>query len=104
MAKVNLQSGICGFCTNITATSEDGQHVSISYETNCPNIAKAKDEIKEVDAYQVLFAKPSETEIYKVLSKYLPHAACPVYSAFFKAIEVAAGMALPKDVHITIEK
>jgi hypothetical protein len=30
--------------------------------------------------------------------------ACPLYSGFLKAIEVAAGLALPKDAHILIEK
>ena len=33
-----------------------------------------------------------------------PHVACPLYSGFFKAIEVAAGLALPKDAHILVQK
>ena len=33
-----------------------------------------------------------------------PHVACPLYSGFFKAIKVAAGLALPKDAHILVEK
>lgn len=104
MAKVIVESGICGFSTTITAVSEDMQHVDLEFECTCPHINKAKDELKQVDAYSEIFKKLDETEVYRILSKYLPHVACPVYSGFFKAIEAAAGLALPKDAIIRIER
>ena len=51
-----------------------------------------------------IFRKPHETRGYQALSPHLPHVSCPLYSGFLKAIEVAAGLALPKDAHILIEK
>jgi len=33
-----------------------------------------------------------------------PHVTCPLYYGFLKAVEVAAGMALPKNAGISIEK
>ncbi len=104
MAKVVVDSGICGFSTTITAVSEDMQHVDLAFSCTCPHVNEAKEELKRVDAYSEIFKKPHETEVYRILSKYLPHVACPVYCGFYKAIEIAAGLALPKDAIIKIEK
>jgi hypothetical protein len=104
MATVKVDSGICGFSTTITATSDDGQTVAISYESGCPHVMKAKEELTSVDAYQEIFKKPADTTVYSALAKHLPHVTCPLYSGFLKAIEVAAGLALPKPVTMTIEK
>jgi hypothetical protein len=103
MARVTVDTGICGFSTTIITASEDRQRVSISYETQCPHAAKARAQLTEVDAYQELFKKPHETGVYQTLSPHLPHVTCPLYSGFLKAVEVAAGLALPKDAHIAIE-
>ena len=104
MATVRVDSGICGFVTTIHTSSEDAQNVTIDFESTCPYVMKAKGELTSVDAFQELFKKPAETSVYAILSKHLTHVTCPLYSGFFKAIEVAAGLALPKDVSITIEK
>lgn len=104
MAKVTVDSGICGFRTVIQAASEDMQHVELEFECTCPHVNEAKGELKRVDAYSEIFKSPHETEVYRILSKYLPHVACPVYCGFYKAIEVAAGLALPKDAVIKVER
>jgi hypothetical protein len=104
MAKVKVASGICGFSTTITTTCDDGQNVAVSYESECSHVLKARDELASVDAFHELFKKPADTAVYAALSPNLPHVTCPLYSGFLKAIEVAAGMALPKDVSMTIEK
>lgn len=43
-------------------------------------------------------------KIYELAKKYCKHAACPVPSAIIKGVEVACGLALPKDVEIRIAK
>jgi hypothetical protein len=98
MPELNVDSGVCGFVTKIRTSSEDQQTVAITYETTCPHAAKARGELTSIDAYAELFRKPHETAVYSALSKYLPHVTCPLYSGFLKAIEAAAGLALPKDV------
>ncbi len=98
MSELTIESGVCGFQTVVRTSSEDMQTVSISFETTCPHLAKAKGELTSVDAYTELFRKPHETTVYGVLSRYLVHTACPLYSGFLKAIEAAAGLALPRDV------
>lgn len=105
MAKVTVNAGICGFTTIIkTELEDDGQTVKVDLTTNCPNILKAREELKEVDSFHELFSKLHETQTYKTLSPHLPHSACPVYSGILKAVEVAAGMALPADSTIKIER
>jgi hypothetical protein len=101
MAELTVHAGICGFVTVIRTSSQDMQTVTIDFETTCPHAAKAHDELRSVDAYVEIFRKPHETQVYQVLSKYLPHVACPLYAGFLKAIEASAGLALPKDVTMT---
>jgi hypothetical protein len=101
MPELTVHAGICGFVTAIRTASSDMQTVSIDFETTCPHAAKARAELQSVDAYVEIFRKPHETSVYAALSKHLPHAACPLYSGFLKAIEAAAGLALQKDVTMT---
>jgi len=101
MAELTVHAGVCGFTTVIRATSQDMQTVTIDFETTCPHAAKAHEELKSVDAFVELFKKPHETNVYAVLSKYLPHVTCPLYAGFLKAIEAGAGLALPREVTMT---
>jgi hypothetical protein len=103
MAKVTVEAGICGLITEILAESQDMNSVSIRFESTCPHVVKARENLASVEAYTEIFRKPHETRVYQALSPHLPHVACPLYSGFLKAIEVAAGLALPKDAHIRIE-
>ena len=53
----------------------------------------------ELDLFEAI--KPSvDSVVYKQFSKCRAHASCPVPMAVIKAIEVEAGMALPKSVSI----
>lgn len=104
MTKVTIDPGICGFPIIIHATSEDMQIVKIQMTTGCPNLKEAIKEITEFDAFEELFSKAENSKVYAILSKYVPHPTCPVYSGMLKAIEAEAGLALPKDCYIKIEK
>jgi hypothetical protein len=104
MTELTVHAGVCGFVTTIRTSSDDQQTVRIEYETTCPHAAKAREELMGVDAYTELFRKPHETAVYAALSKHLPHVTCPLYSGFLKAIEAAAGLALPRDVTMTFSQ
>ena len=103
MATITIDAGVCGFKTVIHAHSEDGQHVDLEFESACPHVMMAQEQLKRVDAFDELAKKLHETTVHQVLSKHLPHLACPLSTGVFKAIEVAAGLALPKDVIIRVE-
>lgn len=104
MATVTVNPGVCGFITAIRAESEDMQNAVLDIQTDCPYIKAMAGELKEVDGFTECFAKVGDGEVYKAAKKYCKHAACPVPSGMLKAVEVACGLALPKDVEFKISK
>jgi Family of unknown function (DUF6951) len=76
LATVEIDAGICGHTTTVTTTAGEGYKVHVLLESTCPHAAYA----------------------------HCVHAACPVPSGLIKAIEVQAGLALPKDVSMRIGK
>jgi hypothetical protein len=104
MAKVEVDAGACGFKVDIEATTEDMQHIKLDIQTECPNFAKFTEEIKEVDAFDEIEPDSVNGKILNLWPKYLHCSACPVPSGIIKAVEVAAGLALPKDASIKITR
>lgn len=106
MTKVTIDPGICSFPIIIHAESDDMQHVKIKMSTGCPNLKNAFKEIEEhdFDAYKEVFGKIENSDTLKIISKNIPHPACPVFSGMLKAIEAETGLALPRDCSIKIEK
>lgn len=103
MATVTIQPGICRLDTTITAVSDEEQQVTLTTVTACPHIRAMADAIPTVDGYAEAFGKLGDGEIYQAAHEHCKHPACPVPSGFVKAVEVACSLALPCDVHMTIE-
>lgn len=104
MAKVQVASGICGLNATIAARGDDQYDVVIAVTSECPRVRKLADEVTHLSALTELMLPINETMVYRSAARAKCHAACPVPSAILKAIEVAAGMALPADVHMGIER
>lgn len=106
MAQAHIDSGICGFTTHVETTQREDYKVGIKIESECPDIQKlASDgDIDEVDALQEISFRRGMPEILARGHEYCAHAGCPVPAGIVKAVEVEAGLALPKDVKIEIEK
>lgn len=104
MVEITVNAGICGFNTVIKVDSEDMQTATLDICTDCPNLKPMEKEFKEVDGFEECFAKIYDTETYKYANKYCRHNSCPVPSGILKGIEVACGLALPKDPEMKIEK
>jgi len=104
MTKSKIVAGICGFVTKIEVSSAEGGAVSIKINSGCPDVTKLSEDLTEVSPYEEIFKKICQTRTYELATKYLPHAACAVPSGILKSIEVEAGLALPKNVTIEIEK
>lgn len=107
-SRVEVQAGICGFVTIAQAHSDDNQHVTFSIESNCEKIKALGERLKSigaVDAYAEIFPGGSSvllSSARETLSGCC--AGCVVPVGLFKAMQVAAGLALPKDIHITLAK
>ncbi len=103
MTHVHVNPGVCGFSTEITAQSEDGQTAKLDIRTACPNLQAFSAKLKSVDGFAECFGKLCDSAVYQAAQQYCKHPACPVPCATIKAVEAACGLALPRDVEIRIE-
>jgi hypothetical protein len=108
MAFTRTYAGICGFVTEVRATSGDGRHVRLKVASGCPDIIKIKKDLEaeEFDAYEEIgpCAQPGsmyDTKLMAICGR-LPHVACPVPTGICKAMEVAARLALPRHARIEV--
>jgi len=104
VAKAEIDAGICGFHTTCVATKNGDGTVHLEIESGCKAVLKLAEQITDVEPYKEVFWRRSVPGIYEQAPKCLSHPACPVPSGIIKAIEVEAGLALPKDVSIKVTK
>lgn len=104
-ARVSVMAGVCGFSTTIVAESEDGQNVSFVVESECENIDKLAQNLGVVDAYSEV-GSGFEGRIHGTVRQSLRGccSGCVVPCGIFKAMQVAAGLALPAPASIDIVK
>ena len=103
MATAEIDSGICGFCTTVTTTTE-GRGVRVEFETTCEHVKKLAEKLTEVDPFREISYRGDGPVTFKLAAEHLVHPACPVPAGIIKAIEVEAGLALPKDASIKPQK
>lgn len=105
-AKAVVDAGVCGFRTTIKAESDDGQSVTFTVESDCGKVRGFAARLTAggpVDAYQQI-TPDSPNALREAAQEFMKGccSACVVPPAAFKAMQVAAGLALPKDIHIQI--
>ena len=103
MTKVVVKSGACGFTAVVRAGKGPERSVDIAVESGCAMVQKMAAEITRLgrrDALTGILNNP----VYVAAGKHLKHAACPVPAAVLKALEVEAGLNVPKDATIVFEK
>lgn len=103
MTHVRVNPGVCGFITEISVHSEDGQIAELDIRTECPNLMPFAETLKTADSYAECFGKICDSTIYQAAQQYCKHPTCPVPCAVLKGIEAACGLALPRDAEIKIE-
>ena len=107
-ATVEIDTGICGLRTTARVHSEDSQNVTFDIDTNCDKIARLCQTLVEkghIDAYQEI-SPSGPAEIMTAAREILTGccAGCAVPVGLFKAMQVAAGLALPKNITIKLER
>ena len=107
-ATVDVDAGICGLQTRVHVVSNDGQNITFDVTTNCERIRQLAQTLRSkepVDAYQeISLGGPAVimTAVKETLTGCC--AGCAVPIGLFKAMQVAAGLALPKDITIKLAK
>lgn len=104
MAIVEVVPGICGFRTRIVSVADELCNVTLEITSDCQHIRQIAERLTQVSALDELGSAITDTATYRTAASCRTHAACPVPVGILKAIEVAAGMALPADVQISIRK
>lgn len=94
---VGVDPGVCRFNTEIRARARD-EKIIITIKSDCPAVEDLGKCIKEIDPVSALAMPYSRNPIYLKAGKVLKHSTCPVPMAILKCIEVAAGLALKRDV------
>ena len=105
--QVFVNAGVCGFTTNAEAKCEDGQMVDFVIKSPCEKIqvlAKAIKEAGPIDAFQEI-SPAGESVILSKTRATLKGccAGCVVPIGLFKSLQVAAGLALPSDISISMK-
>ena len=104
MARAEVSPGVCGLGTTIVADADDAYDVTIAIVSDCERVQRLAEDLARVSALSELRQPLPETAVYQAAGRAKLHVACPAPSAVLKAIEVAAGLALPADVQIIIRR
>ena len=106
-----VEAGVCGFKTKITAEfDEDDMTVQLNMGSDCETIkalAKELRKLNPINAYNELMPTKESVVLAlcrPVLQKKGCCEACIVPAAAVKTLQVAANLALPRDVSIKITK
>ena len=107
-ASVTIDAGVCGFQTHASVTSEDQQNAAFEVSSDFEKISTLACELKTagaIDAYQEI-SPAGQSILLQTSRKHLKGccAGCAVPVGLFKAMQVAAGLVLPKDIRINLGK
>ena len=103
MTKVQIQPGACGMLVTVEVEKKDKKTFAVTISSECEMVKKLGSELPELvfmDAFKRLLDNP----VYMKGAACLKHVSCPVPTGILKALEVEAGLAVPRDVSIVFEK
>jgi len=102
-ARAEIFSGVCGFMT-VVETKMDGEVCRLQIQSNCKAVQELAQNLDQVDPMREISTRRAMPATLAAGHQFCSHAACPVPVGIIKAIEVEAGLALPKDVTIKISQ
>ena len=105
-ATARISAGVCGFATEVTATCDDGQTVSLNVTSNCEKIQALGEALPSaVDAYAEIGAG-FDGQVLSTVRTVLGGccAGCIVPAGVFKSMQVAARLALPAPAGIELQR
>ena len=103
MTHVEVNPGVCGLMTVIRAQSDNDGLVRLEVEGECPAVKRLAECLGAMDPYTeggTIF----KSSVYKAADTCLKHPECIVPAAMIRAVNVEAGLALPKEAWIRIIK
>ena len=104
MAIVTVNCGNCKFTARIEAMPNAEGNLRVRIASDCPRVGEFAQAVAALSATCAAGWKCADFFVYQPAAKANLHPACPVPVAVLKALEVAAGMALPQHVVIRFEE
>jgi hypothetical protein len=103
--KATIHAGVCGFVTEVAATSDDDAQVSFEITSPCANIQGLAARLPVVDAYAEI-GTGFDGEVHRATRAALKGccSGCVVPSGIFKTMQIAGGLALPRDTSMRFER
>ena len=104
-----IAPGVCSFNTAVTAETEDSENVTFEFVSDCETIKELERQIKEISPVNAIKALGREENPIMLKARKLLQVkgcceACVVPIGTVKIMQVAANLALPKDVSLTITR
>ncbi len=108
MAIAKIDAGVCGFHTTSNATSEDGMFVEFEVTSDCEKIRGFAEVLASkgpINAYEEM-SPVADSVVMATARECIKGccAGCAVPVGIFKSMQLAAGLALPKDITIHTTK
>jgi hypothetical protein len=104
MAQAEIKSGICGFTTTVEVCKTGVRSCSLTVNSDCSHIRELAAKLTELDPFREIAFRGEGPAVFREAANTLPHPACLVPVGIIKAIEVEAGLALPRDVEIRLSR
>ena len=101
-ATARISPGICGSETIVEADTVGDMQVRVCVTSDCERVQQLGEQLSEPIGIRALFGPYDQTFAVRTAAQFRLHSCCPVPCGLVKAIEVAAGLALPADVRIEV--
>ena len=103
MTKIRIQPGACGMPVMVEVQKKDKKTFAITITSECEMVGKLGKEITELTLMDA-FKRLTDNPVYTKGASCLRHVSCPVPCGILKALEVEAGLNVPKDCIIHFVK
>lgn len=102
MAQVEIHPGVCRCVTRATAELSGEDLLDLRLASDCGKVQKMAEALATVPLLAVL-SPPLQNPVYQAADHQKLHGSCPVPAGLLKVLEVAAGLALPRNASILLE-
>ncbi|MDA8078993.1 MAG: hypothetical protein M0Z79_08660 [Nitrospiraceae bacterium] len=99
MTKLRVDPGQCGMSVVVEVDKKGKDVFELRITSDCEMVRKLGEAVPSLTLADA-FKKFSDNPVYRKGAACLRHAACPVPGAILKALEVEAGLGVPRDVTI----
>ena len=103
MTKIQIQPGACGMLVTVEVEKKDKKTFAVRITSDCEMVEKLGTELPEL-GFMDAFKRRLDNPVYTKGSACLKHVSCPVPTGILKALEVEAGLNVPRDCVIHFVK